>query len=169
MNNSLRHIVLSLLCLLAMGATAQITAVHGTVSDEFGEITGASVCEIDGSGRIIEATVTDINGNFSMKIRNPKDKIRFSYVGCKAQTLPIDKDEYIITLKSETNLKEVTVEASGASQPGGGGILAKLFGGGGSSQPAIESKPTIMLPAEEAEYVEEVKEPEKVKVKIPRK
>lgn len=63
----------------------------------------------------------------------------------------------------------INVEASGASQPGGGGILAKLFGGGGSSQPAIESKPTIMLPAEEAEYVEEVKEPEKVKVKIPRK
>ena len=63
----------------------------------------------------------------------------------------------------------INVEASGASQPGGGGILAKLFGDGGSSQPAIESKPTIMLPAEEAEYVEEVKEPEKVKVKIPRK
>ena len=63
----------------------------------------------------------------------------------------------------------INVEASGASQPGGGGILAKLFGGGGSSQPTIESKPTIMLPAEEAEYVEEVKEPEKVKVKIPRK
>ena len=119
MNNSLRHIVLSLLCLLAMGATAQITAVHGTVSDEFGEITGASVCEIDGSGRIIEATVTDINGNFSMKIRNPKDKIRFSYVGCKAQTLPIDKDEYIITLKSETNLKEVTVVAKRRLNGGG--------------------------------------------------
>lgn len=63
----------------------------------------------------------------------------------------------------------INVEASGASQPGGGGILAKLFGGGGSSQPAVESKPTIMLPTEEAEYVEEVKEPEKVKVKIPRK
>ena len=119
MNNSLRHIVLSLLCLLAMGATAQVTAVHGTVSDEFGEITGASVCEIDGSGRIIEATVTDINGNFSMKIRNPKDKIRFSYVGCKAQTLPIDRDEYTITLKSETNLKEVTVVAKRRLNGGG--------------------------------------------------
>ena len=119
MNNSLRHIVLSLLCLLAMGATAQVTAVHGTVSDEFGEITGASVCEIDGSGRIIEATVTDINGNFSMKIRNPKDKIRFSYVGCKAQTLPIDRDEYTITLKSETNLKEVTVIAKRRLNGGG--------------------------------------------------
>ena len=63
----------------------------------------------------------------------------------------------------------INVEASGAAQPGGGGILAKLFGGGGSSQPAIESKPTIMLPADETEYIEEVKEPEKVKVKIPRK
>ena len=29
-----------LLCLMTMGASAQITAVHGTVSDEFGEITG---------------------------------------------------------------------------------------------------------------------------------
>lgn len=108
-----------LLCLMTMGASAQITAVHGTVSDEFGEITGASVCEIDGTGRIIEATVTDLNGNFSMKIRNTKDKIRFSYVGCKSQILPIDRDEYAVTLKSETNLKEVTVVAKRRVNGGG--------------------------------------------------
>lgn len=105
--------------MIAMGAKAQITAVHGTVSDEFGEITGASVCEIDGTGRIIEATVTDINGNFSMKIRNSKDKIRFSYVGCKSQTMPIDKEEYMVTLKSQTNLKEVTVVAKRRLNGGG--------------------------------------------------
>lgn len=108
-----------LLCLMTMGASAQITAVHGTVSDEFGEITGASVCEIDGTGRIIEATVTDLNGNFSMKIRNTKDKIRFSYVGYKSQTMPIDRDEYAVTLKSETNLKEVTVVAKRRVNGGG--------------------------------------------------
>ena len=119
MNNTLRHIIMVLLCLMTMGASAQITAVHGTVSDEFGEITGASVCEIDGTGRIIEATVTDLNGNFSMKIRNTKDKIRFSYVGCKSQTLPIDRDEYAVTLKSETNLKEVTVVAKRRVNGGG--------------------------------------------------
>lgn len=119
MNNTLRHIIIVLLCLMTMGASAQITAVHGTVSDEFGEITGASVCEIDGTGRIIEATVTDLNGNFSMKIRNTKDKIRFSYVGCKSQTLPIDRDEYAVTLKSETNLKEVTVVAKRRVNGGG--------------------------------------------------
>ena len=119
MNNTLRHIIMVLLCLMTMGVSAQITAVHGTVSDEFGEITGASVCEIDGTGRIIEATVTDLNGNFSMKIRNTKDKIRFSYVGCKSQTLPIDRDEYAVTLKSETNLKEVTVVAKRRVNGGG--------------------------------------------------
>lgn len=119
MNNTFRHIILLLICMIAMGAKAQITAVHGTVSDEFGEITGASVCEIDGTGRIIEATVTDINGNFSMKIRNSKDKIRFSYVGCKSQTMPIDKEEYMVTLKSQTNLKEVTVVAKRRLNGGG--------------------------------------------------
>lgn len=119
MNNRLRYILLSLLSIVAFGASAQITAVHGTVVDEFGELTGASVCEVDGSGRIIEATVTDLNGNFSMPIRNTKDKIRFSYVGCKTQTLPIDREEYQITLKSETNLKEVTVVAKRRLNSGG--------------------------------------------------
>ena len=54
-----------------------------------------------------------------MKIRNTKDKIRFSYVGCKSQTLPIDRDEYAVTLKSETNLKEVTVVAKRRVNGGG--------------------------------------------------
>ncbi|MCR5132098.1 MAG: SusC/RagA family TonB-linked outer membrane protein [Prevotella sp.] len=115
----LRYIMLSLLSVVALGASAQITAVHGTVVDEFGELTGASVCEIDGAGRIIEATVTDLNGNFSMPIRNTRDKIRFSYVGCKTQTLPIDREEYQIKLTSETNLKEVTVVAKRRLNSGG--------------------------------------------------
>ena len=71
-----RFIMLSLFSFIALGTSAQITAVHGTVSDEFGELTGASVCEIDGAGRIIEATITDINGNFSMPIRNTKDTLQ---------------------------------------------------------------------------------------------
>jgi len=115
----IRIFVLSLLCTVALSVSAQITAVHGTVTDEFGELTGASVCEIDGSGRIIEATVTDINGNFSMKIHNPKNKLRISYVGYKTQSLSIDREEYQVSLKSETNLKEVTVVAKRRINSGG--------------------------------------------------
>ena len=114
-----RFIMLSLFSFIALGTSAQITAVHSTVSDEFGELTGASVCEIDDAGRIIEATITDINGNFSMPIRNTKDKIRFSYVGCKTQTLPIDREEYEVKMTSETNLKEVTVVAKRRLNSGG--------------------------------------------------
>ena len=98
---------------------AQIKAVHGTVTDEYGELMGASVCEVDANGRIIEATTTDLNGNFSMRIRNPKDKLRFSYVGCKTQTLTINREDYRIKLVSQTSLKEVTVTAKKKLNGGG--------------------------------------------------
>ena len=100
-------------------ARAQIKAVHGTVTDEYGELMGASVCEVDANGRIIEATTTDLNGNFSMRIRNPKDKLRFSYVGCKTQTLTINREDYRVRLVSQTSLKEVTVTAKKKLNGGG--------------------------------------------------
>ncbi len=98
---------------------AQIKNVHGTVSDDMGELMGVSVCEIDGTGRIIEATTTDMNGNFSMHIRNAKDKLRFSYVGCKTQTLPIDREAYKIKMTSQTTIKEVTITSKKKLNGGG--------------------------------------------------
>ena len=113
-------ILIAIHCTLFISpAGAQIKNIHGTVKDDMGELMGASVCEIDGSGRIIEATVTDMNGNFSMRIRNPKDKVRFSYVGCKTQTLPIDRQEYHIKMSSQTTIKEVTVMAKKKLNGGG--------------------------------------------------
>ena len=108
----LRFIIMTMLCLLSLGAQAQqITSVHGTVSDDMGPLMGATVCEIDATGRIIESAVTDLNGNFTMKVKNPKDKIRFSYVGLKTQTLPINKTTFKIMMASATMLKEVTVKS----------------------------------------------------------
>lgn len=105
-----KYMILTLLCAMATGAFAQgITNVHGVVEDEMGGLAGASVCEVDANGRIIEACVTDINGNFSMKIRNPKNMLRFSYIGFKTTKLPINKTEYSVTLKSDTFIDEVVV------------------------------------------------------------
>ncbi len=100
-----------MMCLVAMGLKAQITSVHGTVSDDMGPLMGATVCEIDATGRIIESAVTDLNGNFTMKVKNQKDKIRFSYVGLKTQTLPIDRTTYKVMMSSATVLKEVTIKS----------------------------------------------------------
>ena len=108
----LKSIIIIMALLATMTVSAQtITSVHGTVSDDMGPLMGATVCEIDGNGRIIESAITDLTGNFTMRVKNQKDKIRFSYVGMKTVSLPINRSTYKITMQSATTLKEVTVKS----------------------------------------------------------
>jgi len=107
----LKSIILMMALLASTAVSAQITSVHGTVSDDMGPLMGATVCEIDATGRIINSAITDLNGNFTMKVKNPKDKIRFSYVGLKTQSLAIDRTTYKVVMSSATTLKEVTVKS----------------------------------------------------------
>ena len=108
----LKSMILMLALLLTTTVSAQtISSVHGTVSDDMGPLMGATVCEIDGTGRIINSAVTDLNGNFTMKVKNQKDKIRFTYVGMKAQILPITKTTFNINMASATQIKEVVVKS----------------------------------------------------------
>ena len=110
-------IAVMLVCSIA--AHAQITQVHGTVSDEFGALLGATVCEVDKNGRIIESAITDLNGNFSMQIKNAaKDRLRVSYVGLKTQFLKIDKTQYDIVMASATQLEAVVVQGKNRSNVG---------------------------------------------------
>ena len=103
--------ILALMVTMTVNAQAPITSVHGSVSDDMGPLMGATVCEIDGNGRIIESTITDLNGNFTMRVRNPKDRIRFSYVGMKTVTQAINKTTFKIQMQSATQLKEVTIKS----------------------------------------------------------
>ena len=107
----LRSIIIIFALITATVVSAQtITSVHGNVSDEMGPVMGATVCEIDGNGRIIESTVTDLNGNFTMRVKNQKDRIRFSYVGSKTVTQAINRTNYKIVLSSATQLQDLTVK-----------------------------------------------------------
>ena len=107
-----RMLLMACMLLVCSSAAAQITSVHGTVIDDMGPLIGATVCEIDGNNRIIESAITDLNGNFTMKVKNPKDKLRISYVGYKTQIFKFDKTTYNITLVSDTQLQEVVVKTS---------------------------------------------------------
>ena len=108
------------LSLCSLAALAQdITQVHGTVSDDLGPLMGATVCEIDGTGRIIESAITDMNGNFTMKVKNPKDRLRISYVGLKTQTFKFDKTTYKVTMSSATTLTEVVVKSKNRAKGNG--------------------------------------------------
>ena len=89
----------------------EITSVSGTISDSFGPVVGAAIVEMDASNRNISATVTDFNGNFTLKIKNPKNRLKISYVGMKTQILPINKKVYHVTLEDAMVLKQVEVKA----------------------------------------------------------
>ena len=85
--------------------------ISGTVVDDFGPVVMANVVEIDAANRIVASTVTDINGNFSFRVKNVKDKLRISFVGYKTQTFRFDRTHYEVTMADATQISEVTVTA----------------------------------------------------------
>ncbi len=110
----IQHILLTLLLVLYMPATALGQAsniVRGTVIDGDNEpIIGATVHEIDGTNRVHSMTSTDINGEFSLQVKNPANKLKFSYVGFTPQVLPIEP-VMNVSLQDASTLQEVVVTA----------------------------------------------------------
>ena len=105
-------------CVNASAQTAG-TMIHGTVSDDMGGLMACNVVEIDNANRIVAHAVTDINGNFSFKIVNPKNRIKVSYVGYTTQVIPIKGTTYKIMMKSNTQLQEVVVKSKKVVQTSG--------------------------------------------------
>jgi len=108
-----KYLFLFALCLLTQAAMAQGHRITGTVSSSIdGPLMMANVVEKDANNRIVEACVTDINGNFSMMIKNPKDHLTFSYIGCKTQILPIgSRTSFKVVLTDNTALREVVIKS----------------------------------------------------------
>lgn len=111
MNNFRTYITVGALC-SAMTISAQDQRISGTVSDDMGPIMGCNVVEKDANNRNVNATVTDINGNFQLTIKNPKHKLVVTFVGCKPYSKVIgDAKTFDIVLKSATEVQEVVVTA----------------------------------------------------------
>ena len=106
---TLRTALVFTLALLAQLAQAQISRVSGTVTDEFGELPGVQVKEVDPSNRTVNATVTDGNGNFTMTLKDArKNKLVITCVGMKTQTIaPITKQVYRISMAAQVKEMEV--------------------------------------------------------------
>ena len=114
-------ILLTLLfAFVAQTMWAQGRVISGTVEDAMGPVMMANVVERDGNNRIVSATQTDMMGNFSMEIKNPKNKLVISYVGSKTKIISIGEQKtFKIRLEDEkTTLGEVTVRGRRASSGG---------------------------------------------------
>ncbi len=66
------------------------TSITGKIySDSEGPLMCVSVTERDSSSRIIEAALTDSEGNFSMDVKNTSNYLMISYAGYKTKKLKI--------------------------------------------------------------------------------
>lgn len=110
----------ALLCVVGQTLMAQGVRISGTLTDREGPVMMGNVVERDANNRIVSATQTDFNGNFSMQIKNTKNKLVFSYVGDKTKIVNIGTQTvFKIKLDPEdTQLKEVVVKSKRSSSGG---------------------------------------------------
>ena len=111
--NIKRILFAALCCVMTQVVLAQAKRISGTVTDADGPVMMANVVEVDAGNRIVSATQTDFNGNFSMQVKSPKNKLKFSYVGDKTKVVTIgNQTSFNVRLEPEsTMLKEVTIKA----------------------------------------------------------
>lgn len=110
-NKSLRLLILALTALVTMSMAAQ-TTVTGNVTDSTGEpLIGASVVE---KGQAT-GTMTDFDGNYSLKVTNPNATIVFSYIGTQKQEIALDGRTTLNVVMEENQqlLDEVVVVGYG--------------------------------------------------------
>ena len=109
--NKIKILLLMIACLITGVTMAQQRRISGTVSDDFGGIMMANVTEVDANNRIVSATTTDMNGNFTMTIKNPKNKLKITYMGFQNHVEVIgNKSVFKVKMKDASRtLDNVTV------------------------------------------------------------
>ena len=111
----IRQTVSAILMLMAFSTTLHAQnsiTVKGTVTDASEEpLIGASVVV---KGNTSQGTVTDFDGNFTMKVPSESSVLVISYVGMTTQEIKVGKQRsFKITLADDTHLEEVVVVGYG--------------------------------------------------------
>lgn len=120
-NKIFKLILLLVLCLTATTASAQQRRISGTVSDDIDVVPGANVAERDKNNRIVSATVTDMNGNFTLNIKDPNNTLSVTFMGMKPWAQKIGNGSvFKIKLQDNTKqMKEVVKTAKRKKESGG--------------------------------------------------
>ena len=124
----IKHLLFLLLCCCVGTAFAQKTArISGNISsDSEGPLMMVNVTERDKTNRIIEAAVTDMEGNFSMVVKNTANRLEISYIGYKTQVLEIgSRTVFNVKMVEDNMMDEVVIEAKPRTQTGALDILSR--------------------------------------------
>ena len=93
--------------------------ISGVIADAEGPMMMVNVTERDEADRIVAHAITDMEGNFSFRLVNPKDKLSISYVGYDPVVIPIDKLYFEITMKEQGDLPPVDIVAERLTEADG--------------------------------------------------
>ena len=124
----IKHLLFLLLCCCVGTTFAQKSArISGNISsDSEGPLMMVNVTERDKTNRIIEAAVTDMEGNFSMVVKNTSNRLEISYIGYKTMTLEIgSRTVFNIKMQEDNQLQEVEITAKPRTQSGALDILSR--------------------------------------------
>lgn len=85
--------------------------ISGTVSDSLGPLMMVNIIERDAKSRIVAHAVTDMDGEFSMRIVNPKDRLEITLLGYEKLDTVINGTHFDIRMKENKDLPPVYVVA----------------------------------------------------------
>ena len=118
---TIKKVILAIIALFFFtGAFSQgKTILRGRIIDKSDQTTiiGANVIEYDSDNRVINGTVSNVNGDFVLTMRDPSSTVKVSVIGYEPQEIPVDPSRtLIIELQPTTvDLEEVTVTATAKS------------------------------------------------------
>lgn len=118
--NNIKFLFTLALCLCCSLAYAQKRVSGRVWSKQDGPIVMAYVVEQDKNNRNVTAAQTDANGNFSMVIKNPANKLRVSYIGYQTKIIPIGANSHFnIELIDKNTFKQAEVTATRRTRSNG--------------------------------------------------
>ena len=118
--NNIKFLLTLALCFCCSLAYAQKRISGRVWSKQDGPIVMAYVVEQDKNNRNVTAAQTDANGNFSMVVKNPENKLRVSYIGYQTKVLSIGANtKFNIELIDKNTFKEASVTVTRKTRSNG--------------------------------------------------
>lgn len=83
--------------------------IYGTVTENGKPVAGVLVTERNSNDRIMAQTTTDINGQYSFRLANPRNMIVVTYPGYETADIPVKKQSQDISIRKQAQLPPVEV------------------------------------------------------------
>ncbi len=107
------------LCSFTTVSAQQKTIIRGRVTDSSDKTTiiGANVVEYDKENRVINGTITNVNGDFVLTMKDPANTVKITVIGYKQQQIKVDPSKVIMValVSDDVQIGEVQVTAQAKS------------------------------------------------------